>query len=272
MLSTMKHLKSSLQDLRELFERSITVREIAEPLISFDSDQSAVRVRLFMEERDYDVIGVRQDGLIGGYARRDDLSDGKLGDHKVPFKKKDLMMDTDPLLKVFKRLRNSPRAFLLVFGKVSGIVTRGDLQKTPVRMWLFGLVYLVEMQILRVIRKYYPSDTWKPLVSTRRLAKAETLLADRQRRNEAIDMADSLQFADKRDIVLKTNELRRLIGFESKKSGERILRALENLRNKLAHAQDIITGNWPEIVDLAESAEEIVRKCEVAVAKRGSAA
>jgi hypothetical protein len=30
----------------------------------------------------------------------------------------------------------------------------------------------------------------------------------------------------------------------------------------LAHAQDIIAGNWPEICDLADAAEELLVKCE----------
>jgi len=37
----------------------------------------------------------------------------------------------------------------------------------------------------------------------------------------------------------------------SKKEGEKILKALENLRNELAHAQDIIKARWPELVTLA---------------------
>ena len=41
----MKQLKSSLGDLRRLFARTITLRDIAEPLVSFD----AVAVSLHWE-------------------------------------------------------------------------------------------------------------------------------------------------------------------------------------------------------------------------------
>lgn len=262
----MKHLKSSLEDLRELFEHSITVRHVSEPLASFDSNHLAVQVRRFMEEKDYDVVGVREDGLVSGYAKRGDLSleDGdQVGIHLVRFKPEDMISESTPLLNVFEALRNSPRVFILILGRVGGIVTKGDLQKAPVRMWLFGLISLIEMQLLRIIRDYYPDDSWKSLISKPRLKKAELLLEDRRKSNEAIGLADCLQFCDKCDIVLKSDELFRLIGFDSKASGERILESMEkDLRNILVHPQDIITGNWPGIADLAAKAEGILHKCE----------
>lgn len=260
----MKHLKSSLEDLRELFEPSITVQHISEPLASFDADHSAAQVLRFMKEKEYDVVGVRKDGLVSGYAMKDALSleDGdKVGDHLVRFKPEDTLSETMPLLNVFEALRNSPRVFILILGRVGGIVTKGDLQKAPVRMWLFGLISLIEMQLLRIIRDCYPDDSWKSLISDTRLKKAELMLEDRRRRNEAIDLVDCLQFCDKCDIVLKSDELCRLIGFDSTVTCEH-MKSLESLRNELAHSQDIITGNWTGIADLAAKAEEILHKCE----------
>ena len=129
-------------------------------------------------------------------------------------------------------------------------------------MWLFGLISLIEMQLLRIIRDYYPDDWWKHKISENgRLKKAEELFEKRRQRNEAIDLADCLQFCDKRDIVLKSDELCRLLGFDSTATYEQ-LKSLEDLRNELAHSQDIITGNRPRIVDLVRQAEDILRKCE----------
>jgi hypothetical protein len=44
----MKHLRSSLSDLRRLFEWTVTIHDIAEPLVSFDSDDDAGAVWRFM--------------------------------------------------------------------------------------------------------------------------------------------------------------------------------------------------------------------------------
>ena len=258
----MKHLKSSLKDLQELFEHSVILKHIAEPLSSFDAEQLSTEVRRFMEKKDYDVVGVRQDGSVSGYARKSDLTGGVLGDHLLGFEPDDLLPVTTPLVKVLEAIHKSSRAFVLVLGEVGGIVTRGDFQKAPVRMWLFGLISLFEMQLLRIIRANYQDDSWKSLIKEKRLAEAEDLFAKRKLRNEAIDLLDCLQFCDKRDIVLKNEELRRSIGFESKTSGEEILKPLENLRNNLSHSQDIITEHWPVIVELVAKAEEILHKCE----------
>jgi hypothetical protein len=259
----MKYLKSSLQDLRELFDGSITVREIAESLTSFDADCDAALIRQFMESKDYDVVGVRQDGLVSGYVNRVNLTGGRLVDHMVQFNPEGKLLEKSPLVNVFEALNHSSRAFVVVLGEVGGIVTRGDLQKAPVRMWLFGLISLIEMQLLRIIREFFQIDSWQPLISPKRLEKAKSLLEERQRRNEGIDLADCIQFADKRDIVLKNDKLRHLLEIKSKEEGKQLFENLENLRNDLAHAQDIITGNWPRIVELAKESEALLGKLEV---------
>src|SRR4030067_957563 len=82
----MKHLKSSLNDLRH----------ISQPLASFDADHPAAQVLEFMYKKDYDVVGVRKDGLVSGYVRKEDLSleDGnKVGVHLVTFEPKELLSE-----------------------------------------------------------------------------------------------------------------------------------------------------------------------------------
>jgi hypothetical protein len=49
---------------------------------------------------------------------------------------------------------------------------------------------------------------------------------------------------------------------DPKPQGKALLKDLEGLRDVLAHAQDIITGRWPGIVDLASRAEEFLSRCE----------
>jgi len=159
-------------------------------------------------------------------------------------------------------LVGSPQVFIVVIGEVSGIITKGDLQKAPVRMWLFGVLSLLEMQFLRLIRASYPKDTWKELLKDDRLENAEEMLLKRKKRNEAIDLADCLQFCDKKTILLECDTLRNGLDFPSKNKGEELLKAFEDLRNELAHAQDIVTSRWPELVTLAKKAEDLLAACE----------
>jgi len=258
----MKRLKSSAEDIRDLFTTSITARHIAEAFVSFDADRSAAEVRTFMKKKDFDVIGVRHDGQVSHYAKRSELIGDTLGDAEESFDLEHLLPESASLMETIEALRDSPRVFVVVLGKVGGIVTRGDLQKAPVRMWLFGLVSLVEMQLLRIIREYYPDESWMKLVSDGRLDKARDILAGRKKDNEATDLADCLQFCDKRDIVGKTAALWTSLGFESEDDWEEVLKALEHLRNTLAHSGNIVTRSWHRILELAKSAEGIIVKCE----------
>jgi hypothetical protein len=258
----MKHLKSSIHSLQQLFKHGIALRVIAEPLASFDAESPSDQVRIFLDAHDYDVIGIRMQGLITAYATRAGLRDGSLRDYAQAFDPKHLLNESDPLLEVFSILRDTPAVFVRFAGHVSGIVTRGDLQKAPVRMWLFGLVTLIEMQMLRLIRDMYPNNQWRIYLSEGRLEAARKVLTERQQRNEAIDLADCLQFSDKRDIVLKSTRLRQALTFASKSEGQQLLKDLERLRNNLAHAQDIVGNDWPHLVVLAKQAQNLLEQCE----------
>jgi predicted transcriptional regulator len=259
---TMKHLKSSLHDLRQVFDRSVSVRYIAEPFVSFDDQRSALEVSAFMEAKDFDLVGVRQNGTVVGYACRADLQDGMLEQYMRRFDNQLLLDDWSSMLTALQLLAKFTHVFVVMMGEVVGIIMKGDLQKAPVRMWLFGVISLLEMQFLRLIHAVYPEDTWKGLLSGCRLAKAEQLFQERQLRNEAIDLVDCLQFADKRTIILKSDVLRHDLGFSSKRKGEEFLKELEHLRDELAHAQDIITGHWPHLVKVVQEAEQFLAVCE----------
>ena len=258
----MKQLKSSVGDLRALFARTIALRDIAEPLASFDHGQSSDEVRTFMEQRGYDIVGLRESGVVTGYVLRADLVDGVAGKHRRAFGAGEVLPDSEPLLAAFAVLRDKRHVFITVLGHVGGIVTRGDLQKAPVRFWLFGLVSLLEMQLLRVVRVRYPAEAWTCQISIERLEGARRVFADRQRRKEELDLSDCLQLGDKAAVFMKDAELFALSGFASKQALEDFFKDIGALRNGLAHANDILSGRWPALADLIEHLENFLVRLE----------
>ncbi|MBI4301770.1 MAG: hypothetical protein HY664_04105 [Chloroflexi bacterium] len=263
----MKHLKSSSQDLRDLFEDSITVRHVAEKLQSCQADEDASVVRRRMDQLDFDVLGIEDKGVVYGYVGRLSLESGPCRRYQRPFQPRELIAESMPLIDLLPVLRAAPhRAFVQDRKRVTGIVTWGDLQKIPMRMLLFGLVSLLEMQLLRIVKDFYPGDSWHRSLNGKRLEKAKKLKAERQAKNEALDLADYLQFCDKKELILKKPPILDCIGFnssEAKKHLRQLLKSAENIRNKLAHAQDIVTGSsWPELIDLARKMEALLEKCE----------
>lgn len=259
----MKHLKSSLADMRTLFSRSVTSRHLAEPLVSFDSTSDAQTVRAFMERRDFDVVGVRVDGAATGFVMREELGSGSLAPWRRDFDEaRDVVQEHDTITTLFERLADQPNVFVRMMGQVSGIVTKGDLQKAPARMWLFGLLSLLEMHFLRIIRARYADAAWIEKLSESRVEKASELLAQRAERNEAIDLADCLQFADKARVVAATHDLHSAFGFSSRREADRLFNELKALRDQLAHSNDIVSGNWPRLAGLARDAESLLEACE----------
>ena len=261
----MKQLKSSLSHLRLLFERAITLRDIAEPLASFDHEQPASKVQAFMQQRGFDVVGIRENGVITGYVVRGELKEGCVGLFQHAFSPGQVKLDSDPLFQAFPALEHSRQVFVNVVGHVGGIITRGDLQKTPVRLWLFGLVSLTEMQLLRVIRDRYPADPWTSLLPPERVAAARKVFEARRSRNEENELSDCLQFCDKAAILAKDEELRPLLGFESKAASDRFFRRIQNLRDALAHSNDFLQGEWSDMVELIRDLEAMLERLEKCV-------
>ncbi|QLE57513.1 hypothetical protein [Nostoc sp. TCL26-01] len=262
----MKHLKSRSQDLRSLFENNITIEYVAEPLKAVPSQAEVVEVLQWMRSQDFDVVGVETGDTITGYVERSSLisiQSGKCGDYQRVFHTKELVAISTPLMKLLPILQQTPRLFVLDCNQVSGIITCGDLQKAPVRMLLFGLVTLLEMNLLRLVRLYYPQDSWQNFLKPERLEVARRLWKESQERNEATDLLDYLQFCDKRELVLHQPELLQQLELKSKRSGEKFLKSAEQLRNRLAHAQSLVSGSsWSDLISLAEGMEKLLVRCE----------
>ena len=106
--------------------------------MSFDLTQIATEVRAFMERREFDVVGVREHGMGTGYVVRHELESDVIGRHRRAFVSGDILPDSKPLLSAFAALRGTDMFSSPSLGMWGGIVTWSDLQKAPVRLWLFG--------------------------------------------------------------------------------------------------------------------------------------
>ncbi len=249
---------STVHSLRRVFMQAFVVHDITEPLVSFDDFAPTSQVRELMEEGHYEVVGIRQRGRIEGYMEIDDVSDGTCGDFMKPFEDSQVILSAAPLPELVLRLRDQRRLFVSTFGRVGGIVSRSDLDKPPVRMWLFGMVTLIEMRFGRLIEQYCPGESWREFLSASRVEKAEKLLLERDRRNQSVTLLDCLQLSDKSQIVARSPTLRGLTRFESRRQVEQTAKMLEKLRNNLAHCQTITTGDWEAILILSENLDNVL--------------
>jgi len=242
--------------LRRLFLEGFSAMDLAEPLASFDAHTSALDVRAFMEKNDFDLVGVRIDGLTSGYVRQEDLQSGTCGDHlRIFTPEDDLVPDTANLTDVVKSLAINRQCFVTILDRVGAIITLSDLEKPPMRMFLFGMITLGEMLMTEIIRHKYSDGSWQELISEQRLAKARELQILRSKQKKKVDLLDCLQYGDKGWILTYDTEIRDAFGNSSRKEMRQTFKELESLRNNLAHTQEIVPTGWQRIIIVCSQLE-----------------
>jgi len=260
---------SSIERLRRVFSVGFTAGDIAEPLVSFDESTPVAEPLRLMGLRDFDIAGVRRGGLVVGYLDRNQAEAGTCGDHLRVVDEGCVISEEAPMADVVRTLARSPRLFVRILGAIGGIVTRSDLQKPPVRMWLFGMITLLEMRMSRLVEQFCEGETWKSFLSEGRVEKAEALLEERRRRSQSLRLVDCLQFSDKAQIIARNEAIRQLTRFTSRRQVEDACRSLESLRNNLAHSQDILASDWETIVGLAADLDGVIcgtQQVQIAIA------
>ncbi len=235
--------------LRRLFLEGFSAMDIAESLVSFDENAQVAGVHQFMQKKRFDLVGVRRNGLVEGYVRHEDLTSGVCGDHFRSFTPDDdLVPDTANLIDVVKSLAINQQCFVTILDHVGAIITLTDLEKPPMRMFLFGMITIIEMKMTEVLRQRYPGDSWQEFLSEKRVDVARKLQEERNRRGQQVELVDCLQFGDKGWIITYDDELRESLGHKSRRETRTAVKEFETLRNNLAHTQEIIPSGWQRIV------------------------
>jgi hypothetical protein len=232
-----------------------TARDIAEPLASFDDSTPIGAIRAAMQALQLNVAGLRRSGIIAGWLMQDDTGAEKL--KARPFDLTTVIADTTSLNDVVRALNTASCLFVRTFGQINGWISRSDLEKPAMRMWLFGLVTITELRVTRLINEVCPQESWRQYLSDGRVQKASELQQERQRRGQSPNLLECLQFADKGQIVARHEAMRARTRFSSRRAVEEFVKNLQSLRNNLAHAQDI-SGDWSVICELATNLHRIV--------------
>jgi len=251
-------MHGSNNNIQRVFQEAFSAADIAQALPSFDGAASGEEVRAIMEERSWDVAGVRTGGFVTGFVELSALGSGPCADCARPLDDSLVVADTLPLAPLVLRLKEQPRLFVRSLGQIGGGVSRFDMQRPAGRMWLFGVVTLIETRFSRMIADRCGNDAWQAFVSAGRLQKTQELLAERRRRDQQVSLLDCLQFSDKIQIIAENEQLRSLTRFTSRRQVKEVGKQLEMLRNNLAHSQDIISGDWDTIVVLAEQLDSVL--------------
>ena len=248
--------QNSDQHLFRLFSEAFTAHHIAESVRSFDASRSSEEVQAIMELNGLDIVCLREQGIITGYARHTDLVGQKCREHMREFRNGQVISGDSSLSDVIHVLTLQEYGFISVLGEIAGVFRRDDVNKPIVRMWLFGIITFLEMEVMKIIERYFPENSWQTHITEDRLQLARSLQQERRRRGQHSNLLECLQLSDKGKILISNDETLRLIGLESRRAAKKTLREMESLRNNLAHTQDIVSYAWAQIVRLTHRLEE----------------
>ncbi len=242
-----------------VFEHAVTAQYVAEPLVSFGSDLELAELLEAMTLTGIEIAGLHRNDKLWGFVEAESLrnpADKPIGKE---FAAGQLVNVRSSLAEVIDVLTRYDRCFVAAGKKVIGVISRSDLHKPAVRMWLFGIITVVEREATERIRQKWTDDSWAGALSEQRLSKAKELHGERLRRKDNCQLVDCLQLSDKIAILMSDeSELKAALGFSSVSSAQKLGKQIESLRNKLAHSQDFIEQDWPQVVRLARRIHQIL--------------
>ena len=187
----------------------------------------------------YDQIPVQKAGrIVGVIERRIGSPPGAARDHMHALEDTLLVSAEGPLMSFVRTADASPYRLVVRETEISGIVTRSDLLKLPVRVLAFAMITHLESVLAEVILEACGSNNelWmKYLNQTRRDRISEKQAKLKSGGIDPLLLVELTDFCDKRDIV-KT--LRHLDA-----DFERQLKGIEGVRNKLAHAGEYVADD-----------------------------
>ena len=220
--------------------------DIARPCLFFDKISSIPQDLV-----DQEYVIITENGAPKGFL--------KIGDNEIQDFDDEFCLDQAmSLQKVLIKLQHNDVIFFKALGQVISYVTITDLQKAPVRMWLFGMVTVIEMFITQILKEKYDDSLLANAMSEGRFQKTQELQAERERRGQSVGLIDCLQLRDKIEILAKDQELRDEYEFSSKTQLRKAGKALEELRNNLAHAQTLT--NFELIWAFAEKIDNVLKR------------
>lgn len=202
-----------------------------------------------VEDAHRHLIGLLSNSAINSASRDGDAA--RVSKHMDPLSEADLIGAGTPIVALIGRIRQKP--FLVVSDQEAiGIVAWSDLQKLPVRAALFALVTGFELTMYETIKRHFrKGKDWTEHLAPRRLEMAEKEYRDQCKRGSDVDLLLCTQFCDKRDILIESFDF----GIGRQKL-EKKFRAIERIRNDLAHASNYATS-FEEVEKLRITLEDL---------------
>ncbi|WP_139319618.1 hypothetical protein [Stenotrophomonas sp. TD3] len=258
-----------LSDFNEVFGRRILAVDICEPLKCCAAGAPVDEIRAELERLDFTVAGVREyeGGPVIGFVESSALEFGDVRDHLRDLSEVSVIPQSMDVVAVLGMLLHRPFVYVAGDAGVEAILTWADINKPMVRVYMFGLISLLEMHLSFWIFKEFSGVGWNSMLSDGRIEAAEKVQRKRRAEGQELALIQCLQLCDKRDLVLRSAKIMGHLGLNSRRSGEKLFKSIETLRNSLAHSQyDLVSdGSWVQLLGLVEQIQRVVQLSDIQV-------
>ena len=207
-------------------------------------DATVVETIDWLETKGFDVTPVIDGETVSGYVElehlRDAAPDDRIAEHTKPVTLEEVISTDATFGEVLSALYDAPFYFLGGRNRLTGILTRADLNTSPAMIHLFDRITLLEDHFRTLILDVAPD--WKDRVplDPNIVEDIEQRHADARRSNIDLGEIHYAQFSTLATIISSIEACWDACGFSSDHRASSQLDDLTELRNSVAHSQLIV--------------------------------
>lgn len=231
-----------LQTVLAISREGIRLRDIATMnLWTVDPATPAAEVHAQMTHLEFDTAPLDEDPIWRFVALHELVpEDRPVAEVARPIRADELAHESLGLLTALEGLRSHQSLFVLKDRKVCGVVSRSDVQRTPVAIATLSLILAAEQGLRELIRRC-ADDNWIAHLKGKRREYLQEIYESRQRQDAVIDLIECLPLADTFDLIGHYPVALGLLNM-SRTRLKSLKEDLNATRNTLAHAGSLLTA------------------------------
>lgn len=230
---------SPLPTLRALAKTVRVGAVIAQPMWTVRPRQPAWEAAAELAAREFDVAAVADDP-INRFVTLEALqsSKGTVAGVARPIRASDIVSANLPLDDLFSVLAARPEVFVIEGDRVTGLVTRSDLQSPAVGVLVFAHLLAIEGALAALLLDEFGTEVLDQLPAARR-EKAEKAYANAAEMGVQIGIGEGLNLSDWLTLTKRSRRLLATLGTSATQWEKRTSR-LVSMRDDLAHGRTIL--------------------------------
>jgi len=216
-----------------------------------------------MQRNNYEIMPIKEQDRVIGYVERGTLMRTKQIYSAMRQIKLDGVISADTSAhEMIKLFRRSKFFFVNRVSDLVGLVTYADIDKIPVRLWLYVLISRFEILLHQLIGEFYDGSSWMNVLAPSRRSKIAKLFDEKRRNDVDISLQDCLNLGDMISLLECDNKLRLYVGYASRNLCRKEISGLDALRNSVMHPSNSLISSYDGVKVLDERIERLQQAIE----------